>query len=342
MTSFKSYFSAHVRSNFKPLTYITVITLALTLILGLTNQPYDEWDYVTETLTPDYRSTLYIPVIFLCVLAYVLPLMEFSFFKRRRNLDCAYALPISRRAMGVVHYLTGAITLIGTFTLSYLLNFILLLTRGVGYFDFPPMIVHYCLCVLLGLALYSVMVFVFNEANTTGDGIWFMLLWTFVLPLVLFAIEEVAGDFRVFTAESCAMPWGVIDSLTTTYQYIVEIDDIEYAKFWQTGECIFWLTFWIVAGAAAAVGSFLTFGKRRMEKTEEVSDSFFGFRVLIPVYAVSGMLDLAAIGAALVWVVIELLAFVGYTIYRRGFHYKKSDIIILASMLIFLFLGYIG
>ena len=342
MTSFKSYFSAHMRANIKPITYILIVTLALTLILGITNQPYYEWDSVTQTQIPDYRSTLYIPVLFLCVLAYVLPYMEFSFFKKRRNLDCAYSLPISRRAMGVVHYLTGAITLIGTFTLSYLLNFILLLTRGVRYFNFPPMIAHYFLCVLLGLALYSVMVFVFNEANTAGDGIWFMLLWTFVIPLVLLAIEAIVNDYRIFEAEGCAIPWGVIDSLTTTYQRIVEINEAEYILFWEIGECVFWLFFWIVIGIAAAVGSFLTFGKRRMEKTEEISDSFFGFRVLIPVYAVSGMLIFADSGSVVLWVMIELLAFLGYTIYRRGFHYKKSDIIILASMLIMLLLGYLG
>ncbi len=342
MTSFKSYFSAHVRSNFKPLLYILVITLSLTLIIGLNAQPYEEWEHATDALVRDYHSTLYIPVLFLCILAYILPILEFSFFKKRRNLDCAYALPISRRNMGLVHYLTGAITLISAFTLSYLLNFILLLTRGVEYFNLPPMIAHYFLCVLLGLAVYSVMVFVFNEANTTGDGIWFMLLWTFVLPLVLFAIEEIVGDFRTFSAENCAMPWGVIDGMTTYYQNVVEMVDYEYFLFWESGECIFWVIFWSLAGIGAAVGSYLTFGKRRMERTEEISDSFFGFRVLIPAYAVSGMLGLADIGAVIVWVIIELLAFIGYTIYRRGFHYKKSDLIILAAMLVFLFLGYVG
>ena len=338
MTGFKSYFCAHGRSNFKPIMYILIIVLAFSFIMGINGQPYEEWNYATEGLVRDYHATLYIPVLFLCVLCYVLPVMEFSFFKKRRNLDCAYSLPISRRAMGLVHYLSGAITLLVAFTLSYTVNFALLLSRGVEYFNFTPMISHYFLCILLGLAIYSLMVFLFNQANTAGDGIWFMLLSSFILPLTMNAIETVADNWHIFSTEYCAIPWGTVDLMTTTYQYIVEKGDLEFATFWQKPGCIVWLVTWLVIGIAAAIASYFTFGKRPMEKTEEISDSFFGFRVLIPAYAITGMLSFSGLGTVISWVIIELLAFVGYTIYRRGFHYKKSDIIILVAMLIFLFL----
>ena len=327
-----------MRSNLKPFLYILIITLSLGLILGLTNQPYEEWEYELEIRVKDYHSTLYIPVLFMCILAYVLPVMEFSFFKKRRNLDCAYALPISRRCMGIVHYLSGAITLACTFTLSYLLNFALLLTRGASYFNFPPMIAHYLLCLVLGLALYSIMAFAFNEANTQGDGIWFMLLWTFAVALAIMSVEELANGYSFLAHGGCAIPWGVIDSLTSSYQYIVEKGDLSFAYFWQRPECFVWLFVWCAVGIMAAVGFFLTFGKRRMEKTEEISDSFFGYRTLIPAYVIFGMITFGSYDP-IFWVIIEILALVGYTIYRRGFHYKKWDLIFLASMIVFLGLG---
>ena len=336
MMGFKSYFFAHLRSNLKAIIYILTITATLGSIIGITDQPYREYEHEIEAFTQDYHSTLYIPVLFMCILAYVLPVMEFSFFKKRRNLDCAYALPISRRCMGAVHYLSGAVILVGTFTLSYLLNFVLLLTRGATYFNFSPMIAHYLLCVVLGLALYSIMAFAFNEANTKGDGIWFMILWTFVVTLVMLAIAELHSCYIPFAYQGCSIPWGVISTLTSTYQYIVEKGDLSFAYFWQKPECFVWLFVWCAAGIAAAIGFFLSFGKRRMERTEEISDSFFGYRVLIPVYAVSVMIFFGSIDIT-AWVVIEILALLGYTIYRRGFHYKKSDIIILASMIVFLF-----
>ena len=71
-----------------------------------------------------------------------------------------------------------------------------------------------------------------------------------------------------------------------------------------------------------------------MEKTEEISDSFLGYRVLIPYFALTGIIATLTFTT---WVIFEILALIGYTIYRRGFRYKLSDIIVLLSLFIFLF-----
>ena len=337
MTGFKSYFKLHFKANIRPLIYILATVIFLTFLLGIDNQPTTYYDYELNMSFPDYKSTLYIPVIFLSILSYVLPVLEFSFFKKRINLDCAYSLPISRIAMGTVHYLTGLITLLGAFTVSYLVNFALLLSRGDGWFNFAPMIAHYLLCLLLGFAMYSLMVFVFNEANTKGDGIWFMILYTFVVILVVFAFSRIIGNNDLFSAEFTTIPWGMTGVLTSYYQYLVEIEYIR-SGFWQTPEFVLLFIFWVAVGIASAVGFFLTFGKRRMEKTEEISNTYFGYRVLIPIYAICGMITFESSKAIIFWVIIELFALLGYTIYRRGFHYKRSDIIILLSLLVFLFI----
>ena len=82
---------------------------------------------------------------------------------------------------------------------------------------------------------------------------------------------------------------------------------------------------WPVLGAAAAVGFFRFFGQRRAEKTEEISDSWFGFKLLIPVYAFCSLIALGGITGLFDIVFV----FVGYVIYRRGFRLKKSDWIIM-------------
>ena len=100
-------------------------------------------------------------------------------------------------------------------------------------------------------------------------------------------------------------------------------------------------TFWIIAGIASVIGLFFTFGKKRTEKTEEISDSFFGFRTLIPVYAICAIISVNpsnnTAGLAS-FVIIEVLAFIAYTIYRRGFHYKKSDVAVLCSLFLVWFI----
>ena len=318
MTNFKQYFRSHLKANLRPFLYIFVAVLVFTFLLE-------------TNMAPHYETALTAPVILICVLAYILPVMEFSFFKKRINLDCAYSLPISRRAMGTVHYLTGLGMLLITFSASYLLNFLLLLSRK--GLNLTPMTAHYFLCLLLGFAMYSVMVFVFNEANTRGDGIWFMVLYTFVFALILALLPQFSS--KLYGTGFSFIPWGSFALITEYYQYLVESEWPWQANFWQAPQKFIGFFFWIVAGIASTVGFFLTFGKRRMERTEEISDSHFGFRTLIPVYAIFGMLATGE-GWVIGWLIIECLAILGYTIYHRGFHYKKSEIILLLLLLLFL------
>ena len=333
MTGFKSYFRAHLKANRRTVIYILVISLVLTLIIALNNQVYERWDSSMGGYVNKYRSTIGAPVTFLCILTYVIPVMEFSFFKKRLNLNCAYSMPISRRNMGLVHYLTGAITLASAFTLSYLANLAVMLTHGSGHYVYAPMIAHYFLNLLLGLVMYTFFVFVFNEANTQGDGICFMYLWTFALLLVLACIQMMSDDYLLESIG--AIPWGLVGDLNAAYQAVIEVDSTSEFSFWNNPDCTFWFTFWLIIGILSAVGLFLTFGKRRMEKTEEISDSFFGYRVMIPLYAITGNIIFEGL---IGWIIVEIMALIGYTIYRRGFHYKTSDIIVLASMLLLLFI----
>ena len=261
--------------------------------------------------------------------------MEFSFFKKRINLDCAYSLPISRKAMGVVHYLVGLIMLLGSFSASYLLNFIMLLSHGSGWYNFLPMIAHYCICLALGFAIYSFMVFVFNQGNTRGDGIWFMILYTFVFNIGLNAIAKVL-DIKLKYALG-TLPWHVFTKINQEYQSLVELIKTDKSTFSGSFASKAWFTFWMILGIASAVALFFTFGKRRMEKTEEISDSCFGFKMLIPLYAISAMIVYSGISNIFIKIIIGFLTFIGYTVYRRGFHYKKSDIAILCLLLLFLF-----
>lgn len=336
MTNFKSYFRYHLKANLKSLLFILAVVVTITFVIGLNSQP--RWQYVDaldKAIVIDYYSTLYLPVTFLCILAYIFPVMEFSFFKKRLHLDCAYSLPISRKNIGTVHYLTGLIALLGTFTASYLTNFFLMWSRGPGWFDYLPMIPHYFLCLLLGVSMYTFMVFIFNEANSSSDGIWFMILYTFVFYLVMGTLCDITnGRFDVDNPNTL-FPWGVIDNMTDTYQRLVELDVIDTSlTFWKKHAFQLGLIFWLLIGIAAAVGFFLTFGKRRTEKTEEISDSWFGYRTLIPLYAICLMIILE--GSFIFWIILEVFTLIGYTIYRRGFHYKKSDLIILALLAIFL------
>ena len=338
MTNFRRYFRAHLKESIIPMIYIFSVVLFFTVLVGMNMQTSYYYGADGQVLSVrEYESTIGTPVTFLYILIYVLPVMEFSFFKKRINLDCAYALPISRRAMGAVRYLTGLLILFGAFTLSYLLNFFLLLRHEPGWFHFSPMIPHYFLSLLLGIAIYSVMVFVFSEANTKGEGIWLMIFYSFVFFLVAWALGDMLPEGNIFARGNLGTPLDTLNALTTRYRYMIEVQ-LAQNTFWEPPKYVGWLVFWVVLGVASAVGFFLGFGKKRTEKTGEISTSCFGFASLLPVCAVSAMIAFEVANHVLAWAMLEVLVLLGYTVYRRGFHYKKSDVAVLLSLVIFLFL----
>ena len=351
----KSYFRYHLRSKWKLLLCITVIALALTFFNSIGTQK-SEWtrtDYNgVKTRVVEYSFTPGSPYAVLLFCGCLLPITEFSFFKKRRNLDCIYGLPITRREMGVVHYLTGLICLIVPYTCAYLLNFLLMLRYPEG-FCYPPVLGYYLLSVLLGICAYSVNVFVFNQANSTGDGIWFMIFWTFIFLAVSSAwnfITEmlILGDIEWGDAEyekleelwsqkweipysEMAISWSTISEIQTIYRNVIEKSTEAYlAGIWGEPWRVIWMVFWIVLGVASIFGHIFTFGKRKTEKTEEVSDSWFGFKVMIPLYAVIGIFTWLGLSTIFTMIV----SFVGYLIYRKGFHLKKSDWIVLGVMFV--------
>ena len=74
----------------------------------------------------------------------------------------------------------------------------------------------------------------------------------------------------------------------------------------------------------------LTFGKRRTEKAEDISDSPFGYVSMIPLYAfllaVHGM-------EVIISIIVTIATIVGYTMFRRGIKYKVVDYIVMGIML---------
>lgn len=323
----KSYMRSHLRDSLKTLLYLVVFSVAVTLIFSGSDQ-CSKIRYYSDiggewTTNFYYSSELGIPVWILAISCFALPVLEFSFFKKRRNLDCAYALPISRREMGIVHYVTGLLLLVIPYSCSYLVNFLLML-RYPGAFDYRLLFEHYILCMLLGICIYSVYVFVFNEANSTGDGVWFIILWTFVFFLISGSLFE----FPYYNPSEMGISFMTLNDFTVSYMDIIDRDRVALtADIWENTNEMIYISLWLVLGILSMIGHYLTFGKRPAQHTEEVSNSWFGYRVMIPIYAVCGMVLWQDIG---MWVIVEVIAFVGYMIYRKGLHLKKSDWISLA------------
>ena len=81
---------------------------------------------------------------------------------------------------------------------------------------------------------------------------------------------------------------------------------------------------WGVIGIAAAVGYVYRFAKKGAEKAGEISESWLGYKILIPIYGYC-LIFLVSDFSVLSWLIFALMI-IGYVVYRRSFRLKKSDI----------------
>ncbi len=301
-------------------------------------------------LIQDRESGIYILATVLGIMCTLIPILELSGFKNRRNLDTLYFFPIKRSKMALAHYLSGAIQIFAVYTVSFLTSWIYLLART-DYFALSWMPLYYLFSLLLGFVMYSVFAFIFNEANTVADGVLFAGLWAFVLWVVSYSLlnyifssdinSDPSYNFRYEVLPSLS-DWGIIytpiNNLTVIFQELIEINrkhygiyvDITYGERYLSQMYMFFA--WGAVGIAAAVGYFVRFIRKGAEMAGEISNSPWGYKLLIPLYGysllfMSGFEDIYT-------VIIFALMLTGYFIYRRSFKIKVSDIIVTACGII--------
>ncbi|MBR3750384.1 MAG: hypothetical protein IKK58_01290 [Clostridia bacterium] len=351
------YFKQHFRSSLKTIIIITALCLMLCMLFTATFQVQKHVGIETGEVSYTYHPTLGMSVFVLCVMSILAPILQFSTFKRRRDLDMWGALPIKRRALGAVHFMIGLLMVIIPFTACFLQNIALLYINGAASnLYMPPLIPFYFLGLLSGFTMYSVNTFIFNRANSIVDGIICMALWMVLIPTLMLCGSAVFESMDMLKMTLSTPTFSPIISITSATEVTMRgVGRIDLAKYFANISSPEGIGFIIntVLGVAAAVGNFLLFGKRRVETVQEVSSSFFCYRTLIPVYAISLIMGItggfgllaqqgdSSSGVAIIEFIIGFLfgytftsfvavvAFVGYIIYRRGFHFKRSDGIIM-------------
>ncbi len=300
-----------------------------------------------ESIGVEWRvSGIYILAVILGIMCTLIPILELSGFKNRRNLDTLYFFPIKRVKMALAHYLSGAIQIFAVYTVSFLTVWIYLLVKT-DYFNLSSMPLYYLFSLVLGFVMYSIFAFIFNEANTVADGVLFCGLWVIALYVVFWALGTYFMDFKdVDYSHSISqhMEWGVIyipiNNLTVIFQELIEINqspdyyfagEMSYAQMYMSQMYMFFA--WLAAGIAAAVGYFVRFTRKGAQMAGEISESPFGFKLLIPLFGYC-LLFLFGTAEIMMPVIIFALMLTGYFIYRRSFKIKVRDIIFIACGII--------
>ncbi len=340
MKIFGRYLSHRLESGFLRTLILAILGLLLCMVCVTQEIDSSEVRY--------NRVALYILAILMGVIATVIPMLELMDFKKRRNLDTLFSFSISRPQMALAHYLSGWIQVIIIYSVSFFWAFGYL-SITTDYFDLSYMIPYYFVSLGLGWILYSFFLFLFGEGNTVADGVIFCILGMFVFWLLFSVFHElhcvaldstlayVESENRIFNHAELGMAYVPINHVTTWFQEVIEINDPNsnpdryYERTLQA--CLGYVGFWGVVGLLSSVGFVWSFTKRRPEQVGDISNSWFGYRTLIPIYFYSFLLFWG--GDALIY--LWIAAVVAYFLYRRSFRLKKSDVLMLAFGLIPLF-----
>ena len=140
------------------LTYRLEKTLPGTLILAIVALAINfvtVSDGIGKNRIENDETSLYMLAITLGALCTIIPILELSDFKNRRNLDTLYVFPLNRGKMALVHYISGFIQILVVYSLCFFSSWIYL-EINTDYFALGYMLFYYILSILVGIAIYSI------------------------------------------------------------------------------------------------------------------------------------------------------------------------------------------
>ena len=349
MTSFKRYLGHRIKKSLLPTITFSLLALAVTSF------------YASISADAFMAAVGYMGIESLAaivgIIASIIPMVELSAFKSKRNLDTLFFSPISRKSLALAHYLSGLLQMFTIYTVAFIGHWVSLLEYS-RYFRLEYMPLYYVLLLILGVVIYSVFMFLFGEANSNIDGVICSLLWIFALyvamsalayPIRVFALKYVYighdGRYFQFTRQlsnfaDWFLPYTPLNNLTVIFQSVMQGwknfngQELYFPTFAEAVGRYFphWYMFfpWVAAGAASVWGYFRTFTRKGAEKAEDISDSPFCYKTLIPLYGASLVIITSESDIVMLFLTVAAM-YIGYAIYRRTFKIKNVDVIAIAT-----------
>ena len=321
-----------------------VIAVLFFLIGTLSIETYYSYYNRGEDLHIHFSGSM-LAVLFMVFCIYE-AISQFSMFKNRRNLDLWYQLPISRRELYGVHFTTGILEM----CVALLMALFGILVKTIGFtdnIDMQYLPAFFGRIFLFGILLFGQSCFIYDRANSRRDGSTFVVIYIFLAYFVIMSIGT--ASLRIENAEE-GPDYQEVEELgetskqfVATYPYIVsesEIDDLinyedhnddyydeEYGESVGVGyvfnvvvQCIMTLLFFVMAPMKSS------------DKIGDVSDSWFGYKVLIPVLTMAGMLALPLFYSCAFFLLGALACFF---VYRKSVKLKKQDWFTMLGLLCF-------
>lgn len=270
--------------------------------------------------------------------AAILPLWLFGYKMKKRSLDLFYALPLGHGKILSVKFLVGLVALFIPYTVAYWLGAFVVIAKvslNISAIYYLP---HFFASLLPIYAIYSLATFAFTRANRWIDGVFFVLFWAFVLSTAIAFLSFIFSRLPTKLFEPYYyLPFAPLDYVTTLFQRLIigntASDGLTAV---QLGNMIAGFTLTALMASGATAFTLLNEKKAKAENAEQISDSPFGYKVMIPLYTVyliavtiNLLLDIL-----LLFILVLLGAYMLTALYRRTMKIGWIQAAILAGSVI--------
>lgn len=317
-----------------PAMIILMIAMAIMTIIIQSQSSYINYsqsgDYRIET-AGQTNPFIYLSIV-LSVIVTIIPIMEFSFKMKRRSVDLYYSLPIKRIKLYICKYFVGLAEFLILYIPQWLISFIWLATLPSvsNIYDMSYSIYFMLASLGYGILIYTFLTFFYTMGNTLIDGIIFMALASCFLPTLMNVMYSLILGAN-YSDRTFYMRWFFI------YSPLFDISGKMHSNMigGTYGDInILGIILNIALAILASIAFFFIHSeKNNAELVGDESDTIFGYKLFIPLYMVTSFKLISSSISAL-WVVIGLVGYLFYCIYRKSFRIKRNDIITLGVSII--------
>lgn len=266
------------------------------------------------------------------LLALALPCRIFKYRTTRRSVDLYYALPLSHTKIFITKFLFGLVMVYLPYTVAYWFGALVAIAKAGDVINAVWYVPQYFASVLPIYCIYALTTFAFTRANTAKDGIMFILFWASAAGMVVLVILDLFADYSSFYYPYYFLPYAPLDSATS--YFMRKISERVYTEPDYAVMAIgFTLTGLMAAGATVWV--MLTEKSAKGENAGQISESWFGYKVMIPFYTVSILSMIPLHSLMYIFVILVIIgAYLLTSYYRRTLKISKNQIIILGASIL--------
>ncbi len=291
----------------------------------------------------DTRPSLINITLFLINACLIVPIYEFSFLTKKRSVDYYYSLPVKRSSIVLFKLIAGFIKILISYTVVFFLGLLIIVLKENSYYILY-FFVYYLVSIFVAMFLYSFISFIFVRANTIIDGILFTILINVAVLLLVLSIDKLMYD--LFTIDFIVN----VADLTFFQPFMLIRDFFEELIYYGSVSMVplrasligkyHLFIIWFLIAIASVFGLLYSTKVDKAERAEQISNSYFGYRILIPLITVTliyatNINPFEYISYFVIFAVIMGGILVLYIIYQRTFKLKLKYWIIFTATAIF-------